>query len=486
MTSILILLAASGGMVLFAWLAGNPAGHATPYRRRRLFNWLPLGLTYSFLYMGRYNLTVSKNAFGALMTKEQFGIIFFCGTVTYACSFLINGPLTDRIGGKKAIVIGAYGSALMNGLLGLVTYLVLTVPSLELNLVAAFSLIYAVNMYFQSYGAVAIVKVNSNWFHIRERGGFSGIFGVLISLGIFFAFDWSSAIVAAVHPVAQDLGPFQVLLRAVLGAGDQVQSGANSAAYPGMIWWVFFLPAALLAIFATIDVMILRDSPTQAGFKDFDVGDGSEHELRQTFSVPQLLKRILSNKTIWIIGGIEFCSGVLRNGVMHWYPIYLNENDIPRTFFFREHWGAILCVAGILGGIVAGFISDKVFGSRRGPVAALLYGILLAASATMVFVIEPTLPLGVVVSVMSLAAIGVHGMLSGTATMDFGGRRGAATAVGLIDGFVYLGTGLQSISLGFITSRDWSQWPVFMVPFAALGLFLAIRIWRAFPDNRRK
>jgi len=43
-------------------------------------------------------------------------------------------------------------------------------------------------------------------------------------------------------------------------------------------------------------------------------------------------------------------------------------------------------------------------------------------------------------------------MLSGTATMDFGGRKGAATAVGLIDGFVYLGTGVQSISLGFITS----------------------------------
>ena len=41
--------------------------HSAAYRRRRAFNWLPLGLTYAFLYMARYNLTVSKNALGDLM-----------------------------------------------------------------------------------------------------------------------------------------------------------------------------------------------------------------------------------------------------------------------------------------------------------------------------------------------------------------------------------------------------------------------------------
>ena len=36
--------------------------------------------------------------------------------------------------------------------------------------------------------------------------------------------------------------------------------------------------------------------------------------------------------------------------------------------------------------------------------------------------------LGFIVVFMSLCVIGVHGMLSGTSTMDFGGRRAAATA----------------------------------------------------------
>jgi hypothetical protein len=45
-------------------------------------------------------------------------------------------------------------------------------------------------MYFQSYGAVSIIKVKAYWFHVRERGVFGAIFGTLISIGVYFAFDW--------------------------------------------------------------------------------------------------------------------------------------------------------------------------------------------------------------------------------------------------------------------------------------------------------
>jgi OPA family glycerol-3-phosphate transporter-like MFS transporter len=120
-------------------------------------------------------------------------------------------------------------------------------------------------------------------------------------------------------------------------------------------------------------------------------------------------------------------------------------------------------------------------------VAALLYGFMLLGTIFMVFSLQaPWYVLGFIVAFMSLCVIGVHGMLSGTATMDFGGRKAAATAVGLIDGFVYLGTGVQSICLGFITTKNWAMWPVFLLPFSILGLFLAIRIWKAYPQARRK
>lgn len=89
------------------------------------------------------------------------------------------------------------------------------------------------------------------------------------------------------------------------------------------------------------------------------------------------------------------------------------------------------------------------------------------------------------VFLISVAVIGTHGLLSGTATMDFGGRRGAATAVGLIDGFVYLGTAFQSFALGHLTSANWSHWPTLLLPFALLGLFLLTRIWHAIPKGGR-
>jgi len=86
---------------------------------------------------------------------------------------------------------------------------------------------------------------------------------------------------------------------------------------------------------------------------------------------------------------------------------------------------------------------------------------------------------------MSICVIGTHGLLSGTATMDFGGRKGAATAVGMIDGFVYLGTGLQSFALDYLTTLNWALWPVFLFPFGLVGFVLLRRIWYAIPGGRK-
>jgi OPA family glycerol-3-phosphate transporter-like MFS transporter len=441
---------------------GRQLVHSTAFRRRRAFNWLPLGLTYAFLYMARYNLTVSKNALGDLMPKEAFGIIFAAGTITYAFSFLINGPLTDRIGGKRGMLIGASGAALMNILMGLILYGILRL-GWSLNLTVAFSIIYSLNMYFQSYGAVAIVKVNASWFHVRERGIFGGIFGILISLGLYFAFDWSQAVVN----FTERMSP-------------------QSPQY----WLVFFIPAAILLFWVLIDSIVLRDKPSQAGFEDFDTGDASSGETEELLGLKELLVRIFTNRVIITVGMIEFCTGVLRNGVMHWFPIFAkeqltaNQGYAVEWAFWLNNWGLILMLAGASGGMLAGWMSDKLFGSRRAPVAGILYTLLLAAVIGMTLSLwSRPLQLGLLASVVSVAVIGTHGMLSGTATMDFGGRRAAGTAVGLIDGLVYLGTGVQSLSLGFITTWNWQFWPVFLIPFAVAGIALTTRIWQAIPSG---
>ena len=92
---ILVLLAVVS-FVLFRLPKVEGVEHSDEFRRRRVLNWLPLGLTYAFLYMGRYNLKVSKFAFeemqtesgGALMGNAEFGMIFGWGVVIYGLSLL--------------------------------------------------------------------------------------------------------------------------------------------------------------------------------------------------------------------------------------------------------------------------------------------------------------------------------------------------------------------------------------------------------------
>jgi len=475
---ILILLVAVG--IVFARLPRIEMGYSARFLSRRRWNWLPLGLTYAFLYMGRYNLKVAKYAFeslpgadgGVMMGNDAFGVIFGAGTIVYGASFLINGPLTDRFGGRFAILLGAAGAAVANLLMGLVSWsLWKQGPGHELltaNFVMVFSVLYALNMYFQSFGAVAIVKVNSGWFHVRERGVFGAIFGILISLGIYFAFDWSGLVLK----------------------------------YLGLAW-VFMVPAILLAIFWVIDVFVVRNHPEQAGLEEIALGDATDGDDGPRLPAAKVFAMMLRNPIIMTIAIIEFCSGWLRQAIMQWYGSFAKQTDAVlglRDSFVNENWGMLLCVAGIMGGVVAGTISDHVFGSRRGPVAALLYGVMLIGAVVMVFAYQQPW-VGWLVLVMSLAVIGVHGMLSGTASMDFGGSKNAGIAVGLIDGFVYLGTGLMSFTYAVILPKEqldtagnligpatepsnWSAWPISMVPLALVGLVLALRIRNAKPKAK--
>jgi OPA family glycerol-3-phosphate transporter-like MFS transporter len=439
---IAVLLLVIGAMLMR--LPKVELGHSPAFMRRRTLNWLPLGLLYAFLYMGRYNLTVSKSAFKDRMDNAAFAEIFAVGTIVYGASFLLNGPVTDRIGGRNALLIGAAGTIAANVALGFVA------KGYTGDLVPVFSVLYAMNMYFQSFGAVAVVKANAPWFHVRERGVFGAIFGILISLGLYFAYDWGYFIIK--H-------------------------------FP--LEWVFFVPAILLTVLFAVVFVVAKDSPGEAGFTDFDTGDATDDG--PPLGVAAVFLQMLRNPAIMTIACIEFCSGFLRQALMQWYKTFVEQTGLPKGMVY-EHWGLWLCVAGILGGTFAGVISDHLFSSRRGPVSAVLYGVMVLGAVALTGALTSP-ALGWIVLVMSMSIIGVHGMLSGTASMDFGGRRNTGVAVGIIDGMVYAGTGLMSVTYGRLLPNgdaakdvaNWWAWPVAMIPVAILGLALSTRLWNATP-----
>ena len=481
----LLLVSLCLAAVIVLYFSNNPLNHTRKFMIRRFVNWFPLGMSYAFLYMGRYNLNVSKNAMGDMMTKEQFGIIFAAGTIVYGLSFLLNGPIVDKIGGKKGITIATLGAAIMNLLMGGLTYLYL-MGRLKTNMVFAFSVLYALNMFFQSYGAVSIIKVKAYWFHVRERGVFGAIFGTLISFGVYFAFDWGQAIVEAskLHPAGEQTA-FQKFIQHIFA----IDTGTTDAT-----WLVFTIPAFLLICWALIDMILLKDSPKEANFDDFDTADASSSDDENVeITMGLVLKKVFSNPIMYTIALVDFTSGVLRNGIMQWYLVFAHEMEkvdaayFASSEFFIKNWGLLLCLTGIIGGFIAGMVSDRLFNSRRGPPAAINNAVMIVLLCVMAFFLmkSPTI-VGSVAVLMTLAVIGVHSLMSGTAAADFGGKKMTATASGIVDGCVYLGSGIQSLSIGYLSAKSWHYWPLFLIPFAIAGLFLSLRMWNELPEATKK
>lgn len=456
---------------------------------RRFINWFPLGMTYAFLYMGRYNLNVSKNALGSLMTKEDFGTIFAAGTAVYGFSFLFNGPLVDKIGGKRGMLIAAIGASLANILLGVLTYCVV-LGKIQTHIALAYSVLYAINMYFQSYGAVSIIKVKAYWFHVRERGVFGAIFGSLISIGVYFAFDWGTKIVELTKAGSTG-GWFHDLLEKIF---------ASSLRPVDATWAVFFIPSAIMMFWVLVDFWLIKDTPEEADFPHFDTHDASSGQMHVELSAIDLLKKVFASRLMLLIALIGLCSGVFRNGIQNWYFIYASEVKQPGAEFFEAHWGLLLCVFGIIGGFFGGWVSDHFFQSRRAPPAAMLCALVVGLTLLMVACMSTSpVVLGFACTLVVMASVGLTSLMAGTAATDFGGRKATATCSGIVDGCTYLGSAIQSFFIGRLVpaenpsestflglARNWHWWPLFMVPFAVLGLIISVKLWHALPAATQK
>src|SRR5262245_2088987 len=318
--------------------------HSPAFRARRTQNWLVLGLTYAAMYMARYNFPLANKALSDAYgwDKAQVGLIITTATLVYGLSALFNGPLADRFGGRKAMLIGASGATVFNLMFGLGAYLgCLGTGPLLLGYLAT---VWTLNMYFQSYSALALIKVNSGWFHVTERGVFSAVFGSMIQSGRAAVF-WLMTLAAVVAL------PWQ---------------------------WKFFLPAIAVAVMTFITWRVVRDTPKDAGLGDFDPQDATSADT-EAVTLGYVAKRVFTNPIAITIAVAEFCTGLVRKGFEEWFPRYMQEAqklalDNP---IFKSGALAIV-VAGIVGAFIAGTLSDWVFKSRRPPVAFIGYALQIA------------------------------------------------------------------------------------------------------------
>jgi OPA family glycerol-3-phosphate transporter-like MFS transporter len=434
-----------------------PPAYPPGFRPRRGLNWFVIGLLYASYYMCRYNFRFATPG----MVRE-FGFSTFQITgmlsawaLAYGTGQLVNGLLTDRIGGKTAMLIGAAGTVTINLTFGFASFA---------GTFSTFAAIWLLNGYLQSFGTPGMVKMNAAWFRRTERGTFTGIFGFMIQVGQF---------------AINNLAPI-VLAGFTIGIWVVAKDDWH---------WLFRIPPVFVAIVAVLLIMFVEETPEQAGYHGLiedDSGDtGCRSGLRECFTT------IFTHPLIWFYAVAYGCTGAVRNSSDQLMVLYfhdqlkLNLADKPAAVLWTVN---LMPLVAVLGSFAAGRISDRFFAGHRSPVAMTLYFfecavILIAAVVIAAGVVGPT-PMGIFIGCMflvlvALTANSTHAIVGAAAPMDIGGRKMAGFASGVIDSFQYYGSALALPFTGWMIDRHgWSVWYPIMASFGAIGGLSMLMVMR--------
>jgi OPA family glycerol-3-phosphate transporter-like MFS transporter len=420
------------------------------FRARRGWNWFILGLMYASYYMCRYNF---RFATPGMVSEFRFDEVQITGmlsawSIAYGTGQLVNGLITDRIGGKAAMLIGAIGTIVMNLIFGFASFT---------GTFSTFALIWLINGWFQSFGAPGMVKINAAWFNRAERGTFAGIFGFMIQLGQF-----------AINNLAPLLlGGFTILVWTA-AKGD---------------WhWLFRIPPLFVAIAAILLAFIIKESPEQAGYPGVVHDEATEGDAGTRASLKESFITIFTHPLVWFYAVAYGCTGAVRNSsdqlsVLYFVnQLHLDMAKKPAAVFWTFN---LMPLAAVIGSFTAGWVSDKFFKGHRSPVAMTLYFfeslvIMIAAMVIYMGVVGPT-PGGIFLGclfliLISLTANSTHAIVGAAAPMDIGGRKMAGFATGVIDSFQYYGAAIALPATGWLIKHyGWGTWYPTMAGFGLIG-----------------
>lgn len=425
----------------------DPATIDALYRRHRFRIMLAITLGYGMSYTCRLALGMVKKPLidAGVFTPTELGLIGSALFYAYAFGKLTNGVLADHANMKRFFAFSVLISGLANVGMGFSTAVALSAA------------LWGINGWFQSFGAPAGVVSMSQWFSNRERGRYYGI--------------WSTA-----HSIGEGL-TFAVVGGVVAAFGWR---------------YGFWGPAAIGVLVAIAGYLLIQDRPQTLGLpavadwrNDHWQGDKPQQEASSVFRT-QL--QILKIPAVWALALSSALIYVTRYAINSWGALYLQE---ARGYSLAAA-GSMLMIstlAGIVGAISFGFVSDKLFGARRPP-ANLLFGLLELAGLGLILYGPNTAP--VLITGMILFGLGMTALvtsLGGLFATDICPKRVAGAAVGLIGVFSYLGAAIQEHVSGVLIERgmrvidgvrhyDFGPAMIFWMGASVASLTLAAALWR--------
>jgi len=409
------------------------------FRPRRGLNWAVVGLMYTSYYLCRYNFSYANKSIADEFhfSYQDMSTILAMNFVAYGCGQFINGLLTDRIGGKRAMLIGAAGTVTMNLLFGAASFW---------GLLSLFALLWGLNGYLQSFGAPGFIKINVSWFSQKERGTFAGIFGFMINLGRFVANRLLPALLAGITILWMWRLP------------------------PAHWRWLFWIPAGVATAVAIVLALVVKDTPEECGYGNLFPGEADHADADIHGKLGTVFWQIFSNPVVWIMALAYACTGAVRQAIDQWFPRYFAEVYHLDLLGAKFQWlGFLIPFVASSGSLLSGWISDRFFQSRRAPVAMGIYFIEVCVilAATQVTTLNWALAFFVMIA---FTVNSTHSLLGPAAAMDIGGRKAAAFASGVIDSFQYFGAAVATLGLGWVLDhKGWGYYFYYLIPFGILG-----------------
>jgi MFS transporter, OPA family, glycerol-3-phosphate transporter len=397
---------------------------------------------YTGYYICRSNLSVAtplllREFAGSGFDRRTIGAISSMGILFYAAGKLITGLAGDFAGGRAMFLVGLFGSVAATIVFGAGS----SVP--------VFAAAWAFNRFVQSAGWGGLVKVASHWFSAKRYGT------VMAVLSLSFLFG-------------------DAIGRYILGAFL-----ANGATWRGLFW----MAASLLAAIGVGAFVLLRSSPRDVGCPEPDVNAGNLYGEAGTVSRPDnladLLRPYASAVPFWLVCAVSCGLTLIREAFNAWIPVYLV--DVHRLSVSQAaQYSSMFPFIGGLSTLAAGIASDHV---SRGARIAIAVPCLVLCSGSLVLLAAASASHSLSLSLTAIGLVafwllGPYSLLAGAVALDFGGRRGSATAAGLIDSAGYLGAVLSGYAVGaMVETSGWTTAFRALALIAAASLFAAIAYW---------
>ena len=386
----------------------------TVYKSLRNRTFWGVTIAYSLYYVCRMSINVVKQPLidEGILSAGQLGLIGSALLFVYAIGKFMNGFIADYCNIRRFMATGLFISALMNLIMGALGLFSSMIPIVVVFV--SFAVLWGINGWMQSMGSGPGVISLSRWFSRSKRGTYYSIFSSSPYIGEFISYNILAVVVAW------------------LG------------------WQAGFIVAALAGLAgAAIILLFVSDTPESKGLPSIQEISGEELTKEDKMATKDLQKMVLKHPGIWVIALSSAFIYITKYAVAGWGVLFLQK---ARGFELAEASQVIAfsAVFGILGTVLAGWLSDRLFkGDRVKP--AVLSGIISTSSLILFLFVGGGFILNIFyVSLFSLSVGVLYCIVAGLMAVDIVPRKATGAALGVVGISSYVAAGLQDITSGYL------------------------------------